>query len=81
MPLRNGFQRINKTFNFGGMNTQYNAKYWKEKLDLITHVEGGAFKEVYRSKQVLPQNTLTQDHKGDRNTSTSIYFLLEHGEF
>ncbi len=63
------------------MNTQYNAKYWKEKLELTSHVEGGAFKEVYRSALMLPQNILTDEHKGDRNASTGIYFLLEYGEF
>lgn len=63
------------------MNTQYNAKYWKDKLELISHVEGGAFKEVYRSAMVLPQEKLTKEHLGDRNASTGIYFLLEYGEF
>lgn len=59
----------------------HTAKHWKEKLDLIQHVEGGAYREVYRSESKLPQSTLTNEHKGDRNISTSIYFLLEHGEF
>lgn len=63
------------------MKQQYNAQYWKDKLQLESHVEGGAFKEVYRSDMVLPQNTLTTEHKGDRAASTSIYFLLQHGEF
>lgn len=60
---------------------QYSAEHWREKLGLIKHVEGGAFKEVYRSSISLPQNVLTAEHKGDRAAATSIYFLLEYGEF
>lgn len=57
------------------------AAYWKQKLQLIQHVEGGAFKEVYRSPLLLPQAALSPEHKGQRTASTSIYFLLEYGEF
>lgn len=63
------------------MDKQYSAAYWKEKLGLTGHVEGGAFKEVYRSAMTIPQNALTGGHKGDRAASTGIYFLLEYGEF
>lgn len=58
-----------------------NATYWKEKLQLTAHVEGGAFKEVYRAPLLLPQSVLSKEHNGPRAASTSIYFLLEHGEF
>lgn len=58
-----------------------NAAYWIDKLGLTAHVEGGAFKEIYRSAHVLPQPALTAEHKGDRNAMTSIYFLLEEGDF
>ena len=58
-----------------------NAQYWIDKLQLTAHVEGGAFAEVYRSAMVLPAEALTTAHKGDRNAMTSIYFLLQHGEF
>ena len=60
---------------------KYSANYWREKLELISHVEGGAFKETYRSGMVLPQQNLSSEHKGDRAAATSIYFLLEYGEF
>ena len=33
-----------------------NATYWKEKLQLTAHIEGGAFKEVYPSALILPQS-------------------------
>src|SRR5882762_7179018 len=57
------------------------AAYWKEQLQLIDHIEGGSFKEVYKSTLVLPQSALTPAHKGNRAASTAIYFLLDHGEF
>ncbi len=63
------------------MTVLRNAAYWKEKLGLTTHVEGGAFKETYRSAHILPKENLMPEHNGDRNASTSIYFLLEDGEF
>lgn len=63
------------------MNKLYSAQHWKDKLGLESHVEGGAFKEIYRSAMILPQTILTDVHTGNRNASTSIYFLLEYGEF
>lgn len=57
------------------------AAYWIEKLQLQEHIEGGAFKEVYRSEMVIPQAVLTDDFKGNRNAGTSIYFLLQQGQF
>ena len=55
------------------------AAYWIEKLGLTQHIEGGAYKETYRSPLVL--NNLPKDFKGPRNASTAIYFLLQEGEF
>lgn len=55
------------------------AAYWIEKLGLESHVEGGAFKEVYRSSLLL--HNLPATFKGSRNASTSIYFLLQQGQF
>src|SRR5690242_12127219 len=57
------------------------AQYWIDKLELESHIEGGAFKEIFRSAHVLPQNALTEQHNDDRNAMTSIYFLLQHGDF
>ena len=58
-----------------------NASYWIDKLQLTAHVEGGAFRETYRSDMMVPRDILTLQHNGDRNVATSIYFLLQHGEF
>jgi predicted cupin superfamily sugar epimerase len=48
-----------------------NAAYWKDHLQLESHIEGGSFKETYRSPVMT----------GNRNVSTGIYFLLEDADF
>jgi predicted cupin superfamily sugar epimerase len=53
------------------MSTSSNAAYWREHLQLQPHVEGGAFRETYRSPAM----------SGNRNASTGIYFLLEDHVF
>lgn len=58
-----------------------NAKYYIDKLGLTKHVEGGAFKETYRADLIIQNNPLPPNFKGDKNASTGIYFLLEHGQF
>ncbi|MBV7532228.1 cupin domain-containing protein [Chitinophaga sp. sic0106] len=60
---------------------QYSASWWREKLQLQSHVEGGAFRETYRSEWMLDMSTLPAGITGNRNASTCIYFLLEYGEF
>lgn len=57
------------------------ADYYIQKLELTSHIEGGAFKEIYRSDLILSQANLTSYHKGNRNVSTAIYFLLKEGQF
>jgi len=57
------------------------AKYWIEKLQLQKHPEGGWFKEVYRATDVVPESALPINFSGERNFSTSIYFLLNNEEF
>lgn len=53
------------------------AKYWINKLKLQKHPEGGWFREIYRSDDVIPKDALPAEFSGDRNISTSIYYLLE----
>ena len=57
------------------------ADYYQTKLGLESHVEGGAFKEIYRSPLIIPETVLPKEFKGNRNASTAIYFLLKHGQF
>ena len=58
-----------------------NADYWISNLQLIKHPEGGYFKETYRSSEIIKNNALNIRYNGDRNVSTSIYFLLKSDEF
>jgi predicted cupin superfamily sugar epimerase len=58
-----------------------NANYWINKLQLTEHVEGGSFRELYRSPLQAPAAVLPTAFKGDRNFSTGIYFLLKKEQF
>ena len=50
--------------------------HWIKSLELHPHPEGGYFKEVYRSKHSVKKDSLHPNFKGERNISTSIYYLL-----
>lgn len=57
------------------------ADYYIRELGLEKHVEGGAFRETYRSGTIVSRDHLSGAFMGDRNVSTAIYFLLKHGQF
>jgi predicted cupin superfamily sugar epimerase len=57
------------------------AKSIIKELKLKKHPEGGYFSEIYRSVDVMKQNHLPKRFSGDRNHSTSIYFLLNNRDF
>lgn len=57
------------------MNSE--AEYLIKKLNLTEHPEGGYFKEIYRAKGIIAKSSLPSRYDGERNISTSIYFLLE----
>jgi predicted cupin superfamily sugar epimerase len=57
------------------------ADYWINRLQLSTHIEGGAFREIYRSAVTAVQASLPPAFPGDRSFCTSIYFLLQHRQF
>lgn len=50
-------------------------------LSLLRHPEGGWYREVYRSDEHILQHALPERFSGNRCFATSIYFLLESGEF
>jgi len=56
------------------------SKYWIEKLQLQRHPEGGYFKEIYRSYEIIKKESLPERYSDERNFSTSIYFLLEKND-
>lgn len=53
-----------------------NAQYWIDKLGLIKHPEGGYYKEIYRSSEIISNQELSVKYDGLRNLASSIYFLL-----
>ena len=63
------------------MTMRPDATYWLNKLQLTNHVEGGAFREVYRSELVIPRHSLPLFFQGNRPAATHIYFLLCKGQF
>ncbi len=50
-------------------------------LELTPHPEGGYFKEIYRSKGVIKNDSLDFLTYGSRNYSTAIYFLLDKVDY
>lgn len=52
-----------------------------ERYRLEPHPEGGWYKEYYRSTEQVPANGLPGRYNGPRSFATSIYFLLEQGEY
>ncbi len=58
-----------------------NANYWINKLGLVKHPEGGYYKEIYRSEEVIAVEALPDRYTAQRNVSTSIYFLLDREDF
>lgn len=57
------------------------AKQYIKQLQLKKHPEGGYFREVYRSGELILPEHLPARYKSSRNFSTSIYFLLERKQF
>lgn len=52
-----------------------------EHLQLQPHPEGGWYREVYRSDEIVPMASLPLRYKEPHTFSTSIYFMLEKGDF
>ncbi|KUG24888.1 hypothetical protein ASZ90_005290 [hydrocarbon metagenome] len=52
-----------------------------EKLDLQPHPEGGYFKEVYRSNELIKTEGLPERYTSERCFGTSIYYLLVGEQF
>ncbi|MDR1727017.1 MAG: cupin domain-containing protein [Acidobacteriota bacterium] len=50
-------------------------------LGLSPHPEGGYYREVYRSPELLAREALPERFPGDRHLSTAIYYLLGRGDF
>lgn len=51
------------------------------QFQLLPHLEGGYYKETYRSVETFPQHALPIRFNEKKYFSTAIYFLLEQGNF
>ena len=49
-------------------------------LNLKPHPEGGYYKEIYRSDEILPKESIPSRYSGPRCFSTGIYYLLTPGD-
>jgi len=52
-----------------------------EKLGLLPHPEGGWYKEIYRSQDIIQSSHLPVRFSGDHAIATSIYYLLQNYDF
>ena len=52
-----------------------------QHLSLIPHPEGGWFREVYRSSEMISTDSLPARFSQPHSFSTSIYYLLQHYDF
>jgi predicted cupin superfamily sugar epimerase len=57
------------------------ANAYVSHLQLKAHPEGGFYREVYRSEELIPITGLPPRFSGKRNFATAIYFLLEENNF
>lgn len=57
------------------------ASYWINQLGLLSHPEGGYYKEIYRDEETIKADSLPERFSGDRHHCTAIYYLLEQGDF
>jgi hypothetical protein len=58
----------------------YTADYFVENLKMISHPEGGFYKETFLSGENISSRGLNVEFDGVRKLWTSIYFLLRDGE-
>ncbi len=49
------------------------AQFWKERLNLIPHPEGGFYRVTYESADMVPHPRVA----AERRASTGIYFLID----
>ncbi len=63
------------------MKSIRHAQYWIEKLNLAKHPEGGFFAPAFRASEQIGRDGLPDRFAGNRAIVSSIYYLLEKGQF
>ena len=58
----------------------HTAEYWIDRLQLAPHPEGGFYKEIYRSGEMIRAEGLPERYGSPRSAYTSIYYLLTSGD-
>jgi predicted cupin superfamily sugar epimerase len=58
----------------------YTAEYWIQNLKLEPLLEGGFYREIFRSTTEIDLDALPVGYDGSRRLSTSIYYLLRSGD-
>ncbi len=51
------------------------------KLGLVSHPEGGFFREIYRSEEKTPSQALPDRYTSNKSFATSIYYLITKDTF
>lgn len=70
--------RVYRAMSFTNDGPTKPIDYWKERLGLLPHPEGGFYAETYRSSERHPGPP--ESFPGERALATAIYFLLPAGE-
>ncbi|MES2332761.1 MAG: cupin domain-containing protein [Bacteroidota bacterium] len=60
---------------------EHTASSLVERFQMLPHPEGGYYREMYRSDELIKKEALPERFPADRHFSTAIYFLLEQGNF
>jgi uncharacterized protein len=58
------------------MEMSHDADYWKDRLGLLPHPEGGYYKVTYEAKDMVRHPRVP----AERRASTGIYFLIDSPE-
>lgn len=58
----------------------HTAEYWIDRLHLLPHPEGGFYREIFRSAEIIGVDGLSKRYGSPRSTFTSIYYLLRSGD-
>jgi len=56
------------------------AEYWIRNLKLTRHIEGGYFRETYKSQEKIKKQCLPTRYIDERHYYTTIYYLIKSGE-